>query len=73
MGEARRRQLSGVKRAPSYSIRPPRAPSGFKDWLAAQVANPPDERLRLFFQQAWDEMEASNWRAPPATTGEANS
>jgi hypothetical protein len=39
-----------------------RSPQAFKIWLADQLANPPDERLRSFLQTAWDECEAADWR-----------
>lgn len=48
-----------------------RAPLAFRDWLAAQLKNPPDERLRPALQAAWDEMEAAGWRMPDRWEGEA--
>jgi hypothetical protein len=41
---------------------PGRSPQAFKVWLAGQLANPPDQRLRPFLQTARDECEAANWR-----------
>jgi hypothetical protein len=40
------------------------ASPAFKDWLTRQLENPPDERLRPFLQNAWDEMEATGWKVP---------
>lgn len=48
------------------------APPAFRDWLAAQLKNPPDERLRPALQAAWDEMEAAGWRMPDTWEGEAS-
>ncbi len=46
-----------------------RAPPDFKDWLARQLENPPDDRLRPFFQSAWDECIAADWRMKVISDG----
>ena len=62
--------ISAARRATAR--RSGRAPPAFRDWLAAQLKNPPDERSRLTLQAAWDEMEAAGWRMPDAWEGEAS-
>jgi hypothetical protein len=61
-GSARRRAVQEYRRSG-------RAPPAFRDWLAAQLKNPPDERLRPAIQAAWDEMEAARWRMPDTWEG----
>jgi hypothetical protein len=36
-----------------------RYPLAYRDWLAEQAANPPDERLKLFFKAVRDDEAAS--------------
>jgi hypothetical protein len=71
MNRAMRRADRAQNRRALSRMRPQDpAPPAFRDWIAAQLANPPDERLCPFFQAAWDEMEAADWRMGPVLAGE---